>query len=302
MDSLWLTNPSLAYADWQGREAAGADRRPFAARSIVQHQAMFAHFRRHLLAADVTLASFGADHIDTFWQTPDARGYSTATRMRYLKLLDRLCRHLVASGIRKTNPAEKLVREGHWPEGEPVPIYLPDAVDARLQGWVQPHDGDDLAMLRSRAIVALFLGTGVTAAEGRAARHEDLQSGAAPPYLRVPAHGARDVRTVHLAPFAVPVLAAWSSRRAGLPMAGDLLFSLTPAGKPVTDMSLGKIVRAALETIAFEAEDMSPRILRNTYCRRQLLAGRSRDEVSKRLGLASTRTCDRIAATIEAQL
>ena len=44
IDRLRLTNPTLAYADWQTREAAGADRRPFSARSIVQHEAMFERF------------------------------------------------------------------------------------------------------------------------------------------------------------------------------------------------------------------------------------------------------------------
>ena len=302
VDTLWLTNPTLAYADWQRREAAGADRRPFAARSIIQHQAMFEHFRRHLLDADTTVATFGPDHIDTFWQTPDARGYSTATRMRYLKLLDRLCRHLVAIGVRKSNPAGQLVRDGQWPKAEPDPIYLPEDADARLQAWVQPNAGDDPAALRNRAIVALFLGTGVTALEGRTARREDLQPDAAPPYLRVPAHGARDTRTIHLAAFAVPILTEWCVRRRTLPVVGDLVFSLQASGEPITDMSLGKIVRAALLAIEFEARDMSPRVLRNTYCRRLLLAGRNRDEVSKLLGLASTRTCDRIRATIDAQL
>ncbi|MGT2492079.1 hypothetical protein ACU4GD_20040 [Cupriavidus basilensis] len=56
----------------------------------------------------------------------------------------------------------------------------------------------------------------------------------------------------------MPILAAWSSRRAGLPMAGDLLFSLTSAGTPVTDMSLGKIVRAALEGIAVRSRGHEP--------------------------------------------
>jgi site-specific recombinase XerD len=302
LDSLWLTNPTLAYADWQRCEAIGADRRPFAARSIVQHQAMFEHFRRYLLAAQTTLATFGPDHIDKFWQSPDARDYSTATRMRYLKLLDRLCRHLVAIGVRKSNPADQLVRDGHWPKGEPDPIYLPEDADARLQAWVQPQATDDLAALRNRAIVAFFLATGITAAEGRTARLENLQPQASPPYLRVPAHGARDTRTIHLAPFSVPTLTQWCVRRQSLPAVGDLVFSLQASGEPITDMSLGKIVRAALLAIGFEDQDMSPRVLRNTYCRRQLLAGRSRDEVNKQLGLASTRTCDRIIATIDAQL
>jgi len=36
-----------------------------------------------------------------------------------------------------------------------------------------------------------------------------------------------------------------------------LLFTLRATGKPITDMSLGLIVRRALEAIDFEAEDMS---------------------------------------------
>ncbi|MGO4158980.1 hypothetical protein [Cupriavidus sp. YAF13] len=114
--------------------------------------------------------------------------------MRSLKLLDRLCRHLVAVGVRESNPANQLVRDGRWPKDEPAPIYLPEHANARLQAWIQSHDGDDLAVLRSRAIVAFFLATGVTAAEARSARREYLQPGSSAPYLRVPAHGARDTR------------------------------------------------------------------------------------------------------------
>ncbi len=126
----------------------------------------------------------------------------------------------------------------------------------------------------------------------------DLQPEPAPPYLRVPAHGARDTPTVHLAPFAVPILAAWQECRAMLPIAGDLIFSLQTNGQEMTVKTLGVIVRAAPEAIDFCAADMSPRILRNTFCRRQLLAGHPRDDVSAMLGLASHRTCNRIAATI----
>jgi hypothetical protein len=44
---------------------------------------------------------------------------------------------------------------------------------------------------------------------------------------------------------------------------------------------------------------MSPRILRNTYARRQLLAGRSNVDVSQLLGLTSQRTVVRLRATVE---
>jgi hypothetical protein len=36
---------------------------------------------------------------------------------------------------------------------------------------------------------------------------------------------------------------------------------------------------------------MSPRVLRDTDCRRQLFAGHTNEEVSSRLGLTSQRTC-----------
>ncbi|CAM3374898.1 MULTISPECIES: tyrosine-type recombinase/integrase [Cupriavidus] len=297
MDSLWLSNPTQAYGDWQVREAAGADGRPFSARSIVQHQAMFEHFRRHLLARGTTIASFGTADVDAFWQTHNGRTYSQATRMRYVKLLDRLCRHLVFTGVRQDNPAAALLSAERWPDQEPTPQFLTEAVDARLQAYLQSPP-DDLASLRSQAIVAAFLGTGITAAEARAARCADLWPDATPPYLVVRAHGLRDARTVHLASFAVPPLRAWSTRRAALAIEGELLFTLTPEGLPITDMSFGRIVSEILNAIGATNVETSPRTLRNTFCRRQLLAGQPRDEVSQMLGLASNRTCDRIFATI----
>lgn len=297
MDTLWLTNPTLAYRDWQAREATGSDRRPFSARSIVQHQAMFEHFRRHLLARRTSVIAFGADDIEAFWLSAEARTYSQPTRMRYVKLLDRLCRHLVFTGVRQDNPAALLLAVERWPDVEPAPQYLDADADARLQADLQ-SPADDLAQLRNRAIVATFLATGITAAEARAARIVDLVPDASPPYLFVPAHGPRDARTVHLPDFALPVLRAWLTRRKTMPIEGDRLFTLTPDGRPITDMSFGRVVSAALEAIGGADAKMSPRTLRNTFGRRQLLAGRTREEVSQMLGLSSHRTCDRVAATI----
>jgi len=297
MDALWLSNPTLAYRDWQTREAAGADKRPFSARSIVQHQAMFEHFRRHLVVRGTTVTTFGADDIEAFWRTSDAQTYTQTTRVRYVKLLDRLCRHLVFAGVRKDNPAASMLESVRWPDEEPEPQYLDAAMDERLQAHLQ-SPADDLAGLRSRAIVALFLATGITAAEARSARVADLHPDAEPPYFLVPAHGPRDARTVHLAEFAVPLLSEWLARRETLPIEGDLLFTLLPDGRPITDMSFGRIVSTALEAIGAADVEMSPRTLRNTFCRRQLLARRTHDDVSQMLGLTSHRTCTRISATI----
>lgn len=298
IESLWLTNPTLAYRDWQVREASGADRRPFAQRSLVQHQAMFENFRKHLLSRGATIAAFGSGDIDAFWQTADGRSYSQATRMRYVKLLDRLCRHLVFAGVRLDNPAAAILAAERWPDYDPTPQYLDVAEDERLQRLLGTST-DDPARLRDRAIVATLLATGITAAELRRARLQDLHLASAPPYLLVPAHGARDSRTVHISAFALPQLRTWRARRETLPVGGDLLFTLTAEGAPVTDMSLGRIVGAALREIGYAGDEPSPRTLRNTFCRRQLLAGCPREEVARTLGLSSSRTCDRIAATID---
>ncbi|SDP77685.1 Site-specific recombinase XerD [Ralstonia sp. 25mfcol4.1] len=299
MDKLWLSDPARAYADRQTREAAGANRRPFSQQSIVQHRAMFDRFHRHLVGHGATLASFGADQIDAFWLSAEAATYTPATRMRYLKLLDRLCRHLVEAGVRKSNPASELVLAGRWPVDDPEVHFLPEDVDQRLQNFVRPHSGDLPEMLQRRAIVALFLGTGVTASEGRAARVPDLHPNATPPYLHVPARPPKISRTVHVEPFAIAPLAAWHAVRRDSPVDGDLLFTLKRTGTPITDMSLGKIVREALAAIGQDVGNMSPRVLRDTFCRRLLIRGVAPDAVTERLGLASNRTVVRIAATID---
>lgn len=301
MNNLWLKNPSLAYADWQDRLSTDTGTRRFARQSIIQHRAMLDRFHRHLVDHGVTLADFEADHIAAFWRGPSAATYTSSTRMRYLHLLDRLCRHLVEIGMRETNPAAELAREGSWSNDGSPPLFLPKAVDEQLQDFVQPLPGDDISQLRMRAILALFLGTGVTAAEGRAAALHDLQDLSAHPCLHVPELGTKAARSVPLEPFAVPAMDAWKTVRASLPIAGNLLFALRSCGAPITDMSLGNIVRDAFEAIAYEADDMSPRILRNTYCRRALLSGVPRDSVSTLLGLTSNRTCDRMMATIHRQ-
>lgn len=116
---LWTTNPSVAYAEWQSNDAAGADRRPFAVRSIVQHTAMFERFLRHLTLSHTSLVHFGSDHLESFFGDVDnhcSRG--TTTRLRYVKLLDRLCRHLVDVGVRTSNPVAPWPLSARPPRGQ----------------------------------------------------------------------------------------------------------------------------------------------------------------------------------------
>jgi site-specific recombinase XerD len=296
----WLTNPSDTYRTWQSEEAAGADRRPFSARSITQHAAMFDRFMRHLIAHGATLATFGTAELEMFFANVNNRcAPGTTTRIRYAKLVDRLCRHLVELGLRTENPGAEILRQEVWPEDEPTPLFLDPASDIRLQEWVRPVLTDSERETRNRALVALLLGSGASAAEIRGALAVHLALDHVRPHLHVPKRGARHERNVTLPPFATPTLEAWLGRPQRNSDNHSPLFPAPRGGGPINDMLMGLIVRNALETIGFEAPDMSPRILRNTYARRQLLAGRTNFDVTMLLGLSSPRTVVRLRATLD---
>jgi site-specific recombinase XerD len=298
--ALWTSDPETAYAQWQRTEAAGADRRAFAERSIVQHCAMFARFNRFLGARGQALTTFGSDHINGFFEEL-ARDCvpGTTTRLRYLKLIDRLVRHLVAMELRSANPAAQMLGSESWPEDEPTPIYLSLDDDCRLQSACVSRPDADFKSLRNTAIVATFLGAGITAAECRHLRLSDLDVHGIRPDVLVQKRGPRIARRVTLEPFSLDVLREYYDARTKLPGQSEWLFLATAAGKPMKDDTLGKCVRVALKSLNITAADMSPRLLRNTYARRHLHAGRTDEEVANLLGLSSHRTSVRLRQTLE---
>lgn len=298
LSSSWVAEPHAAYLDWQATEAEGGDRRPFSDRSIVQHTAMFERFLRHLSQRQTTLAAFGPEHLESFFEDVDNRcAPGTTTRLRYTKLIDRLCRHLVAVGVRQSNPAAIFVLTAAWPDDEPEPLFLDPVSDAALQAQVQPASNDDARVARNHAVVAIFLGTGITATELRATRVSHIVFDEVRPHLHVLKHGPRLERIVALPDFCTPALRGWQRHHPAPPEA--LLFPAPrTADKPTNDVLLGAIVRDALGAIGFTAADMSPRVLRNTFARRHLLAGRTNEEVSRFLGLGSQRTAVRLRATL----
>jgi integrase len=296
-NSTWLSAPSDAYRIWQETEAVGADRRPFSARSRLQHAAMFDRFHRHIHDRHASVATFDAAHIESFFNDVESRTTpGTATRLRYAKLLNRLCRHLVEIGLRASNPASEVSAFARWPEDEPLPLYLDQAADERLQAWTNPSGLDDSRILRNRAIVALLLGAGISAAELRQARRCNVVVDGARPNVYVPKRGPRDQRRVTLPQFALPALQRWKD--AQLSADDALLFPAPGQSGMVNDVLLGTVVKDALEGIGFVAPDMSPRVLRNTFARRQLLSGRSNEDTNAMLGLVSQRTVTRLRATI----
>jgi site-specific recombinase XerD len=267
-DELWSSDPEKAFADWQTEEATGSDRRPFAERSIIQHRAMFARFHRYLAAHRQTVATFGEDHVAGFFDHISADcAPGTTTHIRYLKLIDRFTRHLVAIDARKDNPAADLIRQTTWPEDEPTPVYLSLANDKRLQQLCRTPEDLTFKRLRNVAVVALFLGAGISAAECRNLKVEDLNANGMRPDIFVEKRGPRIGRRVPLDAFSIDVLRDYLQARAAMRNAEGWLFVATAAGKPMTDHTLGQCVRALLLALDVTAADMSPRLLRNTYGR-----------------------------------
>ncbi|MEX3816618.1 tyrosine-type recombinase/integrase [Paraburkholderia sp. BR13439] len=294
---LWLSEPSETYRLCQETDAVGADRKPFSARSRVQHAAMFDRFLRHIKEQSASIATFDAAHIESFFNEMDRRiAPGTSTRLRYAKMLNHLCRHLVGIGLRSSNPVAELIAYDRWPENEPRPVFLDPAADLRLQAWTTPSASDDPRMQRNRAIVALLVGTGISAGELRQTQLRHLVIDDVRPNVYVPKRGPRQERRVTIPAFALAALQRWTdSHRSD----GDALLFPAPGGdNAINDVLLGVIVNDALEKIGFAALDMSPRILRNAFARRRLLASRSNEDTSGMLGLMSHRTVTRLRATI----
>ncbi|SAL88275.1 phage integrase family protein [Caballeronia arvi] len=298
---LWLSDPETAYGQWQRAEAIGADRRAFADRSIVQHCAMFSRFNDYLTTRRQSVATFGADHINGFFENLayDCQP-GTTTRFRYLKLIDRLARHLVALELRKENPAADMLTRENWPEDEPTPIYLSSEDDQSLQALCRSTTFSSAKELRNAAIVALFLGCGVSAAELSLLRLADLDTEDNRPSVLVEKHGPRLARRVPIDSFAIDVLRAYHEVRTGIVCPTDWLFVATAGGKPMKPDTLVKCVRTALKAAGLSAADESPRLLRNTYGRRHLAAGKTNEQVSNLLGLSSHRTVTRLRFTLDA--
>jgi site-specific recombinase XerD len=272
-------------------------RRAFAERSIVQHRSMFARFHRYLRSHGVTLVEFGTDHIDGFFADLDRDcAPGTSTRLWYLKLMDRLSRHLSLLGLRTDNPAATLLPREHWPEDEPMPVFLWPEEDLRLQDLCRTAEFESFKEMRNRSIVALLFGTGISAAELVALTVDDLDVGARASIF-VRKRGTRIARRVPIDAFAITLLRAYVKARTGLPVSDGLLFMATAAGKPMKPATLGQCVRGALGAVGVAAADESPRLLRNTYGRRHLLEGKSNEQVSNLLGLSSHRTATRLRET-----
>jgi hypothetical protein len=63
--------------------------------------------------------------------------------------------------------------------------------------------------------------------------------------------------------------------------------------------TLVKCVRASLRRAGLSAADESPRLLRNTFGRREIIEGKTNEQVSNLMGLSSHRTATRLRQTVD---
>ncbi|MFM0053838.1 tyrosine-type recombinase/integrase [Caballeronia grimmiae] len=201
--------------------------------------------------------------------------------------------------MRADNPSAQMLVNENWPEDEPTPIYLSSEDDARLQAVCVATGDAGFKELRNTAIVALFLASGVTAAELRQLRVDDLDIDGERPTVFVEKHGPRIARRVPVDGFAVDVLRKYHAARGRIVCATQWLFITTAGGKPMQPDTMLKCVRRALHRAGLSAADESPRLLRNTFGRRQIIAGKTNEQVSNLMGLASHRIATRLRETID---
>ncbi|MEW6343137.1 MAG: tyrosine-type recombinase/integrase [Pseudomonadota bacterium] len=298
--SIWYRDPLAAYHDWQHRHAVGANRRLFSDRSVLQHCSMFDRFYRHLIKHRAGVTTFTQADLMTFLDTISEQSTPGATtRHRYVKLIDRLCRYLVDIGVREANPAESWATWQAWPTNDPDLLYLDEEEDALLQARVLDQAGvvdSNTRELRDLAITALLLGSGITASESRLSLAYAVDLHPVRPHVHVPKRGVRWERKVTIDDFALPAIDRWKLHLG--PVGQEALLFPSTDNKPLSDWTLSSIVKAQLKEIGFEGSEMGPRLLRNTYARRQLLDGRTDKDVSALLGLVSLRTVNRIRQTM----
>jgi site-specific recombinase XerD len=199
--------------------------------------------------------------------------------------------------LRGDNPAAQMLVNEIWPQDEPTPMYLSSKDDVRLQAVCVATEGAAFKDLRNTAIVALFLASGVTAAELRQLRVDDLDTHGERPTVFVDKHGPRIARRVPIDAFAIDVLRSYHEARSRIQSPTQWLFIATAGGKPMQPDTMLKCVRVALRRADLSAADESPRLLRNTFGRRHILAGKTNEQVSNLMGLSSHRTATRLRQT-----
>jgi integrase/recombinase XerD len=237
------------------------------------------------------------------------------TKVRYVRLLDDLMQDLVLANYRVNNPMRQAARVVKGKANETEVVFMNEGDDKLLQQYLlEAYDLSSWERRRQQAMLLFVLGSGVNVAQATSAMLDDFVFNDVFPSFDVVKEREQDgervaVHRVPISKFCVPVVRAWiEERRAFLDSdlcehsRGCLLaFPRDEQGEELSAAVVWMHTQECLEHIGFKGKEMGPRVLRNTFIRRQLLAGIPDEAIMQMCGLKTDKTLQRIRARTPAR-
>lgn len=235
--------------------------------SFAIYSGMFARLNDWMRAQNVSILDLNEVRLHRFL---DERKLSAESRHRYLLVFKELFRHLSLIELSESadetvtvnNPAVSLLLEAPAPEREEPEWLTPQELQALLQNVPR---GDNWKKQRNRALIYFLLGAGLKAAELLALKLADLnfkdnqlQS------IWVRPHLPRPGRKVPVQYQYRSHMEDWVKIHAQEKLPADFLFPSKPIGGELTQVSLFRIIKTALEDAGIEKRYMGATLLRNT--------------------------------------
>ena len=288
-------------AEWQHEPEAAFDaflsshrfnQRQLRPSSFTVYRGMFGRLRVWAAGQGHGLLDLDEARLSLFLQ---GRTLSEETRHRYLLVFTSLFAHLAQlrlsaeTATPAANPARALLLAHNAPLRDDPEWLTPAEVRAFI-GALPPLDSKNWKRVRDRALALLVLGAGLRSSEVLALKLSDInRKTGALETIWVQAQKPRPARQVPVHLFAVQALEAWLTLRAkalgpaakggeqgattavqegeqeaGRAIAGELVFPASPAGAPLTQATLFRLVKKTLEAAGVAKRYEGPTLLRNT--------------------------------------
>lgn len=237
------------------------------------------------------------------------------TKVRYVRLLDELMQDLVLAQYRLNNPMRAAARVVKGSNVETEVVFMNEDDDKQLQKYLlESYDLSSWERRRQQAMLLFIVGSGVNVAQATSAMLDDFVFNDIIPAFDVvkerDADGERvPAYRVPISKFCVPIVRAWiEERRAFLdsPVCDhspgcSLAFPREEQGEELSSAIVYIHTQECLEYIGFTGKEMGPRVLRNTFIRRQLLAGLPDEAIMAMCGLKTDKTLQKIRARTPAR-
>lgn len=314
IDDLWKSDARTAFANFVGSQAftlTGASRfpsdLPVRASSARVYTFMFNRFLKWLgsrHAGGIPTVEVDAATIAAFLDEV-GKDATSEIRWRYLRLLERVYDHLVANGLRVTNPVSESVidridiRGRKEVTGQDNPMaWVPDQAQAKLSnhlGALTIKDG--WKNRRDAALAAVLVGAGLKLSEALALHCSDVQRHGNLTIIDVSKGlGTGNARRVRVLDFAAPILNAWLLQRGSSNTSAGPLVLFNGTGDspaPMDAATAYRRIRKIMEDAGLSPRHLGGRTLRNSYAVTMLTGGMAPDKVGALLGLQEDKSINR---------